>query len=78
MARQLDGSEFRVGDFHTLGIFIFIQFGAHSESGCGAGRRDQLNDGPETAQRLAAPIEGDKRKSSYLLDATRYNGLWFH
>ena len=64
MARQLDGGQFGVGDFHALGIFVFIQFGAHFEPRRGAGRRDQLHDRFEAAQRLAAPIEGDKRKQA--------------
>ena len=75
MARQLDGGQFRVGDFHALGIFLFIQFGAHCEPGCGAGRRDQLHDGPEAAQRLAAPIEGDKGKQA-MLDLVLLAGPW--
>ena len=64
MTRELDGGEFLIRYFHALGIFAFIQFGAHSKSGCGAGRRDQLDDGPEAAQGLSAPIEGDKGKQT--------------
>jgi hypothetical protein len=62
VTHELDGGEFGIGDFRALGIFVFIQFGAHRESGCCGGGRDQLNDGFEAAQRLAAPIEGDKGK----------------
>src|ERR1035441_10182571 len=64
MTLELDGGEFLIRYFHALGIFAFIQFGAHSESGFGAGRRDQLDDGLEAAQGLSAPIEGDKGKQT--------------
>src|ERR1035437_4537547 len=64
MTRELDGGERLIRYLHALGIFAFIQFGAHSESGCGTGRRDQLDDGPEAAQGLSAPIEDDKGKQT--------------
>jgi hypothetical protein len=49
MGRQMDGGYFLIGDFHAPGIFVFIQCGAHCEPGCGAGGRDQLNNGFEAA-----------------------------
>ena len=64
MACEIDGREFGVGDFHTLGIFVLIQFGSHGESGGRGGCRNQLNDGLKAAQWLAAPIECDKGKQA--------------
>ena len=66
MALDLDSSEFGVGDFHTLWIFVFVQFGAHCESGSGGRCCDQLNDRPEATQGLSAPIEGNKGKQAML------------
>ena len=66
MALDLDSSEFGVGDFHTLWIFVFVQFGAHCDSGSRGSRGDQLNDGLEAAQGFSSPIEGDKGKQAML------------
>jgi hypothetical protein len=44
MALKIDGSELSVGDLDALGVFVFVQFGAHSEAGLGGGSGDQFDD----------------------------------
>jgi len=62
MALDLDGGDFGIGDFHSLWIFVFVQFGAHCKSRSRGSRGDQLKDGFEAAQGLSSPIESDKGK----------------
>jgi hypothetical protein len=64
MTHELDGGQSGIGDFHALGIFVFIQFGAHRESGGGGRCRNQLNHGFKAAERLSAPIERNKGKQA--------------
>src|SRR5712691_2759709 len=64
MTRQIDGGKFGIGDFHALGVFVLIQFGADGESGGSCGGRDQLNNRLKAAQGLSAPIEGDEGKEA--------------
>jgi len=61
---KLHGGQLRIRYLYALGIFAFIEFGAHGEPGCGGGSRNQLHDGFEAAQRLVAPIERDEGKQT--------------
>src|ERR1017187_6532752 len=64
MTRELDRGELLIRNLHALWVFVFIQFGTYRESGCGAGRRDQLDNRLEAAQGLSAPIDGDEGKQT--------------
>jgi hypothetical protein len=66
MAAQIDSRELGVGDFDALGVFVFIQFSADFETGIGCRRCDEWDNSPKAAQRLAAPVDGDERKSAML------------
>ncbi len=60
VAGEVDSGELRIGGFDAFGIFVFVEFGAHGESGFGGGCCDQLYDGFEAAQRFTAPVQRDK------------------
>ena len=66
MAGQIDGGDLRIGNLDPLGIFVFVQLGAHFEAGVGCGRGNQLDDCAIAAQRLAAPIDRDEREQTVL------------
>src|SRR5450631_1759548 len=66
MAGQVNGGHLEIGNLDTFGIFVFVQLGAHLQTGIGCRRRDQLDDGTIAAQRLASPVDRDERKKAVL------------
>ena len=66
VAGEVDGGQLRVGNLDAFGIFVFVQFSAHSEAGIGCRRGDQLDDRAIAAQRLPPPVDRDERKETVL------------
>src|SRR6185312_13330604 len=66
MAGQVNGGHLEIGNLDPFGIFVFVQLGAHLQTGIGCRRRDQLDDGTIAAQRLASPVDRDERKKAVL------------
>src|SRR5580700_8392723 len=77
MTHELDGGQFGIGDFHALGIFVFIQFGAHRESGGGGRCRNQLNHGSKAASGFPRQLSViENRRCSILFHWLVPGGRW--
>ena len=67
MRKHVDGGELRIGDFESLGIFLFIEFSTCGQARPGSRSGNELDDCAKTAQRFAAPVDTDERKKPVLL-----------
>ena len=72
-ASDVEGSHFIIGGGHTFGIGIMIHIAIDLESGVCRGRADQVDNGGEPPQRLAAPVLADERKQA-VFDAVPFAG----
>ena len=74
MRKHVDGGELRIGDFDSFGIFLFVEFSAHSQACLGSRSGNEFDDCAIAAQGFAAPVDTDERKS---VDARFCSTYWF-
>ena len=66
MRKHVDGGELRIGDFESLGIFLFVEFSTYSQARLGSRSGNEFDDCAKAAQGFAAPVDADERKKPML------------
>src|ERR1700733_5318720 len=66
MRKYVNSGKLRIGDFGSLGIFLVVEFSAHSQARLGSRSGNEFDDCAKAAQWFAAPVDADERKKSML------------
>ena len=64
--KYIDLGELRIGDFESLGIFLFVEFSTYGQTCLGRRSGNELDDCAKTAQGFAAPVDADEREKPVL------------
>src|SRR5579859_2941104 len=66
MRKHVHGGELRIGDFESLGIFLFVEFSTYGQTCLGGRSGNELDDCAKTAQGFAAPVDADEGEKPVL------------
>ena len=66
MRKYVDSGELCIGDFESFGIFLFVEFSAHSQARLGSRSGNEFDDCAKAAQGFATTVDADERKKSML------------
>ena len=66
MRKYIDLGKLRIGNFESLGIFLFVEFSTYGQTCLGSRSGNELDDCAKTAQGFAAPVDADEREKSML------------
>ena len=64
--KYIDLGELRIGDFESLGIFLFVEFSTYGQTCLGRRSGNEFDDCSKTAQGFAAPVDADEREKPVL------------
>jgi len=56
---DVHGGQLGVGDFDRGRVVAVVELGVDLQAGAGLGRGDEVDDGLQAVQWLAAPVDGD-------------------
>ena len=76
VAFNVDGSQFCIRDYQTLGVLGGVKFSAHRQAAAGFGVSNQVDNHLMADQRLPAPVHGDERKQA-MLNLVPLAGAWW-
>jgi len=83
MRKYIDLGELRIGDFESLGTFLFVEFSTYGQTCLGRRSGNEIDDCAKTAQGFAAPVDADEREEpvrAHQAIAVRQHGsaIWRH